>query len=214
MPVPSTSDAPFWAKDNRIPCCVPWFDSGDFFKIGGLFSEPYGYHITKNQFIDDFDAWLPKKWQQRGSPARPVLLPDMLPSNTWEHNLRSQLKPEEWDRLRKFCYSAAGNTCVACGSRGEPHVEAHEAWHFDEEKGIQKLKDLLCLCPICHKAKHWGYSSRLGIQEQVAARVRWLNNWTNKELEAALLVAKERQARYSLKQWTLDTSFLLRYGVR
>ena len=208
------ADVPFFAKTNKIPCCVPYWDSAKFFKAGGLFAEPYGYHVTTEQYIEDFSEWLPNKWKYRGDPPKPTLLPDMLPSNTWEHNLRSQLQPKEWDRLRKFCYSAAGNTCLACGSRGEPHVEAHEVWEFQEEKRIQKLKNLLCLCPICHRAKHLGFAQRLGVLDQVHARLRWLNDWDQTDLDKAVAKAKEQQEKYSKIEWELDTSFLLRFGVR
>ena len=208
------SFAPFWAQGNCIPCAVPYWDSRAFFKAGGLFAEPYGYHITNDHFLDDFDVWLPRKWKWRGDPPKPVLLPDMLPSTSWENNLRTQLKEAEWDRLRKFCYQAAGNTCIACGSRGEPHVEAHESWSFIESTGVQKLTNLVCLCPVCHKAKHLGFAQRMGVLPQVYARLMWLNDWDQSRLNAELLKAQERQAAYSARQWTLDTSFLLRYGVR
>lgn len=201
-------------SSTTIPCCVPYWDSRRFFAAGGHYTDALGYHVTTNQYLADFEEWLPRKWQYRGSPPAPVLLPDMLPTTSWEANLRTQLSDAEWDRLRKFCYQAAGNTCVACGSRGEPHVEAHEAWRFDEQRGIQVLKGLLCLCPTCHKAKHLGYANRIGRLPQVLTRLKWLNDWTDEVLELELAKVQARQEELSRRTWTLDLSFLRTYGVR
>lgn len=200
-----------------IPCAVPpWHrEQQSFLKLGGRYNDKHGFHVLEaSDYLPDFEEWLPRKWAYRGVPPQPVLLPDMLPTTSWDDNLRTRLTTAEWDRLRKFCYAAAGNTCIACGSRGEPHVEAHESWRFDEKTGTQYLKGLLCLCPTCHKAKHWGYSNRLGILPQVIERIKWLNDWDDAQLKTALDAVAERQTRLSQRQWTLDLSFLRTYGVR
>lgn len=202
--------------EGVIPCGVPpWKAEQDsFFKLGGRYTEHLGFYILESDYLPDFEEWLPMKWSYRGTPPRPVILPDMLPQTTWEDNLRTRLTEAEWGRLRKFCYAAAGHTCAACGSRGEPHVEAHESWRFDEATGVQHLKGLLCLCPTCHKIKHIGYSHRLGIQDQVYGRLLWLNDWGEAQLAHELGRMQERQETLSQQQWKLDLSFLLSYGVR
>lgn len=197
-----------------IPCCVPYWDSQRFLKSGGRYSEKVGYHVLPSAYLPDFDEWLPRKWQHRGTPPVPVLLPDMLPTTSWEANLRTIFSEAEWNRLRKFCYQAAGNTCVACGSRGEPHVEAHESWRFNEQTGVQSLRGLLCLCPTCHKAKHLGYANRIGRLPQVLDRLMWLNDWDKPTLTAELAKVEARQEELSKRAWTLDLSFLRTYGVR
>lgn len=197
-----------------INCCVPYWDERKFMGAGGQYKLGLGYYVPKDAYLPDFEEWLPRKWQFRGNPPAPVLLPDMLPSNVWEANLRHLLSDEEWDRLRKFCYQAAGNTCIACGSRGEPHVEAHEAWSFDERTGVQKLKALLCLCPTCHKAKHLGFANRIGRLPQVLDKLMWLNDWDADQLNAELAKVQARQEALSKREWTLDLSFLRTYGVR
>lgn len=197
-----------------IPCCVPYWDSQRFLKERGRYSQARGYHVLPDDYLPAFEEWLPRKWQHRGTPPVPVLLPDMLPTTTWEANLRTLLSEPEWDRLRKFCYQAAGNTCVACGSRGEPHVEAHEAWRFDEKTGVQSLRGLLCLCPTCHKAKHLGFANRIGRLPQVLDRLMWLNDWDEATLARELEKVETRQEELSQRTWTLDLSFLKSYGVR
>jgi len=200
--------------EEFIPCCVPYWSSQQFLKDGGQYSKARGYHVMPGDYLAPFDEWLPRKWQHRGTPPVPVLMPDMLPTTSWETNLRTVLSEEEWDRLRKFCYQAAGNTCVACGSRGEPHVEAHESWRFDERTGVQTLRGLLCLCPTCHRAKHLGLAGRFGVLDAVYDRLMWLNDWTKADLERSLAEVMVRQEELSKRNWVLDLSFLRSYGVR
>lgn len=210
---PTTNPAPHLV-DGVIPCCVPSWDSQAFFKEGGRFNETLGFHVLEDDYLANFEDWLPRRWQFRGNPPAPCLLPDMLPESAWQDNLRTRLTPQEWDRLRKFCYAAAGFTCVACGSRGEPHVEAHEVWRFDVSTQVQSLKAILCLCPTCHKAKHLGYANRIGKLAHVYARLKWLNDWSDADLKAELEKVEARQAELSAITWTLDLSFLRTYGVR
>lgn len=197
-----------------IPCCVPYWESQQFLKSGGRYSEARGYHVLPTDYLPTFEEWLPRKWQHRGTPPVPVLLPDMLPTTSWEANLRTVFSEPEWDRLRKFCYQASGNTCMACGSRGEPHVEAHESWRFDEKTGVQTLRGLLCLCPTCHKAKHLGFANRIGRLPQVLERLMWLNDWDEATLARELVKVEQRQEELSTRTWTLNLDFLRTYGVR
>lgn len=199
---------------DTIPCCVPYWDERKFMGAGGEYKIGLGYFVQPSAHLHDFDEWLPRKWQYRGDPPVPALLPDMLPSSVWEANLRHMLSEEEWGRLRKFCYQAAGNSCVACGSRGEPHIEAHEAWSFDEKTGIQKLRGLLALCPTCHKCKHLGFANRLGMLPQVLSRLKWLNDWDEDTLQLELAKVQARQEQLSQRSWKLDLTFLQTYGVR
>lgn len=215
--VPAIDGSPFTGTalgDTVIPCCVPYWDTQDFLSAGGKYSEAYGFYVPADAYLDDKEEWLPRKWQYRGTPPVAVMLPDMLPSTTWESNLRTLYSEAEWDRLRRFCYQAAGNACVSCGSRGEPHVEAHESWGFNEATGVQSLRGLLCLCPTCHKAKHLGFANRIGRLPHVLARLMWLNDWDERSMAVELEKVQARQEKLSEREWKLDLSFLRTYGVR
>lgn len=50
--------------------------------------------------------------------------------------------------------------------------------------------------------------------QQVYARLRWLNDWDEVDLERELAKAQARQEDLSARAWTLDISFLRSYGVR
>jgi len=74
-----------------------------------------------------------------------------IPSGAIAVNLRSHLKTEDWEIIRKHVYSIAGYQCEICGAKGK--LTCHEEWKF-EESGIMHLLELQCLCELCHKVKH------------------------------------------------------------
>ena len=84
---------------------------------------------------------------------------ELVPRTSWYSNVRSNVSEAEWDRLRRPVYHRAGSRCEICGGRGQKHpVECHEVWLYDDAAGIQRLVDLIALCPSCHGVKHLGRS--------------------------------------------------------
>jgi hypothetical protein len=73
----------------------------------------------------------------------------------WGISLAQLLPPPVWDSIRKEVYEAYRYTCALCGEMGR-RLECHEKWLYDDRKKIQKLSGFQCLCPNCHKIKHWG----------------------------------------------------------
>ena len=59
---------------------------------------------------------------------------ELVPEGCWYSNLRSLLKPREWDMVRKDAYARAGGRCMICGRKTQ-RLEAHERWEYDEEQG-------------------------------------------------------------------------------
>ena len=93
---------------------------------------------------------------------------ELVPQSSHFKNLRSDLKPNEWDLLRKDSYKKAGHRCEICGGKGPKWpVECHDIW--DYTNGVQTLKGLIALCPACHEVKHMGLAQlkgRLGIAKK------------------------------------------------
>lgn len=195
----------------RIPLCLPAWDEKKAFKLNAEYEEGFGFYVTDEYFEDDFIDWLP----QRYNPLykEPWLLPDMLPSSAWADNVRSNVSPEKWDKLRRYCYAAAGHRCEICGQHGMPHLEAHEDWKFDDITKVQKLRKLIALCPLCHKAKHLGYAKRIGLYEVVLNHMLILNGWSLEQLTHYMSEAKQTWQERSKFEWTLDLSWLNKYGV-
>lgn len=55
---------------------------------------------------------------------------ELVPEGCWYSNLRSLLKPREWDMVRKDAYARAGGRCMICGRKTQ-RLEAHERWEYD-----------------------------------------------------------------------------------
>lgn len=89
---------------------------------------------------------------------------ELVPSSAWQNNLRTILKPAMWKSIRSVAIKKKGDKCAICDRKGKLH--AHEVWEYDDENKIQKLKDILPLCYMCHSVKHIGFTgfqqSRIG----------------------------------------------------
>lgn len=80
---------------------------------------------------------------------------ELIPACNWHQNLAQILPKAVWDKLRKEVYAYYNWTCCICEETGV-EVHCHEVWYYDDNKKIQKLVGLQCLCKDCHNIKHWG----------------------------------------------------------
>lgn len=143
----------------------------------------------------------------------PKLSVELVPRSQWAFNLRSELRPRDWDRIRKATYAAAGHRCELCGGVGRKHpVEAHERWEYNDELHIQKLVGVEALCPQCHRTKHFGLAVQMGLGSMCKAHMMRVNRWTSAQADAHLTHAFEVWRRRSAVSWTLDLTWLK--GVR
>lgn len=134
---------------------------------------------------------------------------ELVPENAWGSNLRSELTETAWDELRRRVYEAAGHRCEICGGRGRRHpVECHERWQYRENERLMRLSGLLALCPLCHGAKHWGFSLRAGRGDEILAHMAKVNGTRLEEMEAYAKEALEGQSRRASMIWTLDLEWL------
>lgn len=102
--------------------------------------------------------------------------------------------------------------CQICGGRGPTHpVECHERWYFLEEIGVQKLVDVVALCPACHEATHYGLARVHGREAYARNQLLKVNQWTVEELDSHVDLAMEDHQRRSAQQWSLDATWLLSY---
>ncbi len=142
---------------------------------------------------------------------------ELVPKTCWYSNVRSNVKPAEWNRIRKKCYEKAGNKCEICGgvgtNQGVRHaVECHEIWHYDDVTKKQTLAGLIALCPRCHKTKHAGLASIKGEIDIVIRQLMVVNDMDCEEAEdyikGSFTVWQER----SQHKWELDISMLEKYS--
>ena len=138
---------------------------------------------------------------------------ELVPEECWYANLRSVLRPEDWDMVRRDAYKRAGYRCSVCGAGGR--MEAHEKWSYDEKLALQKLDDVLALCHNCHLVKH--ISRTHLFREEGVAMEHFLkvNNCSQMDYHEALAeVNEEYLRRNKIENWTTDVSWLkTRFGL-
>lgn len=144
----------------------------------------------------------------------PRLTVELVPRTAWYSNVRSEVTAAQWEVCKAYTREKSGGKCEVCGGRGPRWpTEAHEIWHYDHERLVQSLVDIVALCPACHEAKHIGRAEAVGRLPQAMAHLSRVNGWndirTNLYLERAFAVWDAR----SQVDWDLDISFLRTLGI-
>ena len=131
----------------------------------------------------------------------------MVPEECWYSNLRSVLKPADWDIVRKEAYARAGGRCSICGRPAR--LEAHEKWSYDEERALQKLEDVIALCRSCHEVKHISRTYAMGRGVDTMEHFMRVNKCSQMDFHAALERANEEYLRRNrVEGWVTDISWL------
>ena len=133
----------------------------------------------------------------------------LVPDGCQGTNLRSVLPREQWDRLRRAAYRRAGNRCAICGAEGR--LEAPEVWEYDDERHIQRLADIIAVCPACHAVIHIGRTSLLGREAEAQEHFKKVNGATQSEYHKALGEANRIHAERSRHEWLTDISALAKF---
>lgn len=137
--------------------------------------------------------------------SKPKLTIELVPATSWFENVRSALKPSQWDRLRKATYARAGYRCEVCGGAGSKHpVECHELWEFNADTHVQKLTGLIALCPACHEVKHIGFAEQRGRLDNAAAHLMRVNGWNETQAVDYIAQAFMLWERRSSLTWQVD----------
>ena len=132
---------------------------------------------------------------------------ELVPASAWNQNLRSLLKPQMWENLRKEVYKKYNYKCTICGAGGKLH--AHEVWEYDDENHVQKLVDLIPICFMCHAVKHIGFA---GIQasggklnyQNLVKHFMQVNNCDRETFEKHQKQAFKKFEDRSRHEWNLD----------
>ena len=141
--------------------------------------------------------------------SEPKLSLELVPQSAWGFNLRSELRPSEWDRLRKATYAKAGHKCEVCGGVGpKGRLEAHERWSYDDASHVQTLVSLEALCTRCHKTKHFGFAVQMGLAHISRAHLMKVNDWSGDMADDHISQAFDLWGKRSNVTWTLDLSRL------
>ena len=137
---------------------------------------------------------------------------ELVPQSCFFTNVRSQVSTADWDIIRKEAYRKADWKCEVCGGKGR--MEAHEIWHYDDKKLIQKLFKIVSLCGPCHQVYHLGFASISGKLPQAIKRLAKLNSWSMPETQAYVEAVFEIFYQRSQKQWKLDLTLLDKMNIK
>lgn len=162
------------------------------------------WYIPDGVNADQFLRWIPRDIK---------LFIDLVPSTAFFTNMRSELKPDEWEQVKKSVFSRANYRCEVCSGKGKTHpVECHERWHFDIETKIQKLVDLIALCPACHEATHMGLAMTRGRKSEAMNHFMKVTGMTINQANQHWREAYEYWEILSELNWRLDGSLLMGYA--
>lgn len=138
----------------------------------------------------------------------------LVPSTSFYENVRSICSKTQWDFIRKDVYKKYSYKCAICGGKGDKHpVEAHEVWKYDDNNYIQILTDILAVCPACHTSIHFGLACVRGKQDKALSHLKIVNGISIDEAQSHVKRSFEEFNRRSKHQWTLDVSYLEKYGI-
>lgn len=138
---------------------------------------------------------------------------ELIPKTCHYSNVRTTVKPIEWDKIRFISYEAAEHKCEICGDTGKNqgynhNVECHEIWDYNDNTHTQTLVGLISLCPLCHQVKHIGRAIAMGRAEVAYNHLMKVNKWSPKQVEKHILDSFTIHNERSKYEWDLDISIL------
>ncbi|MDE6791143.1 MAG: HNH endonuclease [Clostridia bacterium] len=135
---------------------------------------------------------------------------ELVPDGCWYSNLRSALPQGAWDVVRKKAYARANGKCMICGAP-TARLEAHEQWEYDDQKGVQKLVNVIAVCRACHEVIHIGRTQLMGREREASEHFMKVNGCTYAEYRKALGEANAVHRERSRREWLLDISELPKF---
>ncbi|MDE7076434.1 MAG: HNH endonuclease [Clostridia bacterium] len=135
---------------------------------------------------------------------------ELVPDSCWHSNLRSALPQGAWDVIRKKAYARANGKCMICGAP-TARLETHEQWEYDDEKGVQKLANVVAVCKACHEVIHIGRTQLMGREREASEHFMKVNGCTYAEYRKALGEANAVHRERSRREWLLDISELPKF---
>jgi hypothetical protein len=91
------------------------------------------------------------------------LTAELVPSTVWFSSLYRLMPKDAWDNIRNGIIKENGRKCQICGET-EGTMNLHEIWEYDDAKHVQRLREFILLCKMCHHIKHIGLAGILANQ--------------------------------------------------
>ncbi|MBV9160922.1 MAG: hypothetical protein JO281_05050 [Pseudonocardiales bacterium] len=145
------------------------------------------------------------------------LFVDLVPSSCWFTNVRSCVTAKDWERLRRMILGRAGQRCEACGQvedrPSKRWLEAHERWAYDDDRGVQTLRRLVCLCTACHTVTHFGLAQLQGRDTKAFAHLCAVTGMTDRQGNDHVDAAFDLWRQRSTRTWALELGMLTTAGI-
>jgi len=199
---------------------APDEDREEILAMGGEWSEslqcwmipPWQYDgIRKYPSLPElFLQWLHETIPYEGIKGVGGLCVDLIPYKCHYSNIRTILRPEDWEAVSAAFAKANDNRCAICKGRGSEHpVEAHERWTFDVSTKTQRLKCIQSLCPACHLATHYGFAQSQGKGSIARNQLKHVNGWDDEDVDNHLMRQYSKCRTLNKTEWLLDMSWLI-----
>ncbi len=172
--------------------------------------------------VEQLEAWaalpaLPDPLPGEDRAFGSGLFVDLIPTSCWFTNVRTCVRPADWNRVKTLVVGRTGQRCEACGTAAERahglRSEAHERWSYDEASRVQTLRRLVCLCTRCHRATHFGFAEVTKQGPQAHAHLCAVNGWSTADADTHIASAARLWRARSAVAWSLDLSILAAAGV-
>ena len=200
--------------DDRQPLLVPCDLRDEARRIGARWDPDLRvWSIARSHSSKAPRRMLPLR--DRPGVEPPYIRINLIPQTSWGRNLRALMPKDEWREFaRRHVYARTGSVCLVCGGRGpEWPVEADEVWRFDD--GVQRLVDVVPLCPCCHEVRSAGYATSHGRGEDAARHLAWVERIALPNARTRIADALETWQHRSRRVWHIDTSIMeQRHGIR
>lgn len=84
-----------------------------------------------------------------------------IPRASKGKSLNKLLPDSRWKKIREQVYADYGQRCVICGTeRKDRRLDCHKVWDYDDKTHVQRLRELVALCLLCHSVKGGLWISR------------------------------------------------------
>jgi len=131
---------------------------------------------------------------------------ELVPDGCWGMNLRNAY-PDLWKVLSKIVRERANHKCMICGATSNK-LEAHEVWSYSTN-GVQKLENVIAICPLCHSVIHIGRTELKGDIISAENHFMKVNDCSYSEYRLALGEAtKKHKELNKISNWILDLSYI------
>ncbi len=136
---------------------------------------------------------------------------ELVPESCWGLSLAKILPKKLWEIIRKDAISRSNGVCSICGTKPKT-LHAHERWIYDEKNAVQKLEDVIAVCPLCHSAIHINRTYLAGNYERAEDHYQKVNGVSYAEMKEDFKKANEENLkRNSIENWTQNFDWLRRF---